>query len=423
MVKKRQVIGLGGPFTEVLPATVIAQRAPTSNDTNFSEGQDWLDNSVSPPVLYLYLGGGAWQSNNLTLSTDGTFAGASNSTASSSLAIKTYVDAVASFGAPIANNVTQGIGYVADNAQAVARQANTDGVESFFLTPTNLDAILAAPSAIGSTTASSGAFTGLTADGSGTVSLVSNAAALFDVTGAGNDLTLSSDAGRVVVNGEEAAADAVRILSAAGGLDVDVALQMSLVSSQNAADAIVINASAGGIDITAAGAAAEDIDITNTAGSIRLVAGENVADSIVLSSSIGGIDILAASASAGEDIDIIATGSSVNINSTENVSDSIVISSTNGGIDILALGAAAGEDIDITATGSSIRLTSTENVTDAINIEATLGGINILASGAAAGEDINLTATGSSINLSSTENAALAISLNSNGNARILSSQ
>src|SRR5690606_40990648 len=63
------------------------------------------------------------------------------------------------------------------------------------------------------------------------------AASNFSVSGAGIDLTLASSAGRVVMNGEEAAADALRLLSAAGGLDADVALQMNLVSSQNAADA------------------------------------------------------------------------------------------------------------------------------------------------------------------------------------------
>jgi hypothetical protein len=57
------------------------------------------------------------------------------------------------------------------------------------------------------------------------------------VSGAGVDLTLASAEGRVVVNGEEAADDALRLLSALGGLDCDVALQLSLVSSENAADA------------------------------------------------------------------------------------------------------------------------------------------------------------------------------------------
>jgi hypothetical protein len=134
---------------------------------------------------------------------------------------------------------------------------------------------------------------GIAIDSTGAVSLDGAAASNFSVSGGGIDLSLISAAGRVVVNGEEAAADAVRILSVAGGLDVDVALQMNLVSSQNAADAIVINASAGGIDITAAGGAGEDIDITNSAGSVTITAAEAAGDAIVIdaSNAAGGIDI------------------------------------------------------------------------------------------------------------------------------------
>ncbi|MCF1193313.1 hypothetical protein LRR18_17120, partial [Mangrovimonas sp. AS39] len=92
-----------------------------------------------------------------------------------------------------------------------------------------------------------GSFVDLTATGTvsftgatGAITMTSATASSFGTTGAGIDLTLSSASGRVVVNGEEAAADAVRILSAAGGLDVDVALQMNLTSSQNAVDAVRI---------------------------------------------------------------------------------------------------------------------------------------------------------------------------------------
>jgi len=92
---------------------------------------------------------------------------------------------------------------------------------------------------------------GMTFDSLAGISFDAAAASNFSVTGAGIDLTLASAAGRVVVNGEEAAANAVTINSAAGGVDVDSALQLSLVSSQAAvANSVVIQASAadGGID-------------------------------------------------------------------------------------------------------------------------------------------------------------------------------
>lgn len=149
---------------------------------------------------------------------------------------------------------------------------------------------------------------GTTIDSTGAISIDGAAASNFSVSGAGIDLTLASAAGRVVVNGEEAAADAIRLLSAAGGIDADAALQVNIASSQNAADSIVIESSAGGVNILASGA------------------------------------------SAGEDIDIIATGSSVNIISTEAIADAIVINASNAaaGIDLLT----GGGEISIASSGN-----------------------------------------------------------------------
>ena len=210
----------------------------------------------------------------------------------------------------------------------------------------------------------------LSLDSAAAISLDGGAASNFSVSGAGIDLTLASAAGRVVLNGEEAAANAITLLSAAGGLDADVALQMNLASSQNAADAVVISASAGGIDVTAAGAAGEDLDLSCTSGSVNVVAGEAIADSVKIESTAGGVDILASGAGAGLDIDIVNTGGSVNISATESAADAVKLEATLGGIDILASGAAAGEDIDIVATGSSVNVESTEADANAIVLNA-----------------------------------------------------
>lgn len=282
---------------------------------------------------------------------------------------------------------------------------------------------------------------GFIVDTTGAISLDAAAASNFTATGA-FDVTVSSTAGSINISGGEAAADALNFDAAAGGLDVDVALQMNLDSSQAAATAVRIIASnaGGGIDVDAGtggitvdttgalsldSAAASnftvtgafDLTLASSLGSVNITAGESAADSIVISSAIGGIDILAAGAAAGEDIDIIATGSSVNISATESAADSITIVSTAGGIDILASGAAAGEDIDIIATGSSVNISATESATDSITIISTAGGIDISASGAAAGEDIDITATGSSINLTATESVVDGIVINASGAA------
>ncbi len=323
------------------------------------------------------------------------------------VATKFYADNLAIAGAPAWSETVSGIGQLATQAEV---DAGTD--DNTAVTPLKLATLLAGGGGPGS-------FTDLTATGAvsftgatGGIVMTSATASSFGTTGAGIDLTLDSAGGRVVINGEEAAADAVRILSAAGGLDVNVALQMNLASSQNAADAVVINASAGGIDITAAGAAGEDIDIVNTAGSVNITAGESGTDAIVISATIGGIQINAPGAAAGEDIALTATGSSIRLVSTESAGDSVYLESTAGGIQVLASGAAAGEDIVITATGSSVKLSSTESAADSITITSTAGGIDILATGAAAGEDIDIVATGSSVNIQATESDVNAITIN-----------
>lgn len=143
--------------------------------------------------------------------------------------------------------------------------------------------------------------------------MTSDTASSIGVTGAGIDLTLSSAAGRIIVNGEEAAANAITLLSAAGGIDADAALQINIDSSQAAAaDSIRIVASAadggididcgtggatldstGGISIDAATAsnftaAAGDLSLVATAGSAIVSGGEAVIDGVQLTS-VGGI--------------------------------------------------------------------------------------------------------------------------------------
>ena len=167
-----------------------------------------------------------------------------------------------------------------------------------------------------------------------------------------------------------------------------------------------MTSSAGGIDITAAGAANEDIDITNTAGSINLTAGEDTTDAIVIKATSGGIDIKSEGNTLGDDIDITSS-TSINITANENTADAIVMNASAGGIDITAAGA-SGEDIDITNTAGSLNLTAGENANDAIVINATSGGIDIKSEGNTAGDDIDITSS-TSINITANEDVSDAI--------------
>jgi fibronectin-binding autotransporter adhesin len=442
---------LGGAFgfdddPYVNPPYINAMRAPTSQDIQLP-GTRWQDSSVNPPIVYATTGGGNWDTGGVEPATTTTYGTVILTDNNEPVATKFYVDAIAIAGAPVATETTAGIGELATDAEAIAGTPST-GLLALFVTPSNLAPVFASPPSLGGTVPADGTFTWIAANATGTGNiLTSDTASGFGVTGAGVDVTIDSAAGRVVINGEEAAADAIRLVSAAGGIDADAALQINIATSQNAADAIVVNASAGGIDITAAGAAGEDIDITNTAGSIRLVAGESAADSIVLSSTIGGIDILANGAAAGEDIDI-STSASVNITATENNAgaiivranggtservtllasqgtgvDSINLESTAGGITLSAALASA-DAINLSASAGGVdidgalqvNIASSQNAVDAVRIIASAGGIDIDAVGAAT-KDINITNTGGSVVIVATESVADAIRMNASGAA------
>ncbi len=438
MSKIQLAVGVNQGQVPVLPPPVIALRDPATSDVNYNPGQLWFNKSSGS--LFVNEGAGIWNDSGEEPATTTEYGVVLLTDNSQPVATKVYADNLAIAGSPVATTTTSGIGRLVSDANAVARIAST-GAQAYFVQPSNLTAVMSAPGPIGDTTASTAVFTDLTA--TGTVSISSAAPITIDVTGAGNDLTLSSDAGRVIINGEEAAANAITLLSAAGGIDADAALQINIATSQNAADAMVLNASAGGIDITAAGAAGEDIDIVCTSGSINLTAGESIATSMVLTNN--GMDIVTSGA-AGRDIDVTNTGGSINITATENDAgaviirtnggtservtllasqgtgvDSINLESTAGGITLSAALASA-DAINLSASAGGVdidgalqvNIASSENSVDAIRIVASAGGIDIDAVGAAT-EDINITNTGGSVVVVATESVADAIRMNASG--------
>ncbi len=276
---------------------------------------------------------------------------------------------------------------------------------------------------------------GITIDTTGAFSIDGQAASNVTVTGAGLDLTLASVLGSVLVSSTENAAlairlhanggtsetiqvhsdqgtgvasvgllsdvggitlrstglasgDAINLEAAAGGVDIDAALQVNIASSQNAIDAIRIVASAGGIDIDAVGAATEDINITNTGGSVVLVATEAVADAITLTAvtALGGIDVNAGTGGMTVDsagvLSLDATGAT---NLTTTGAFDLTIQSTAGSI-LLNAGEAVADAVNIDSTGGfdldaalQINLTSSQAAATAVRVLAsdTAGGIDV----------------------------------------------
>jgi hypothetical protein len=167
----------------------------------------------------------------------------------------------------------------------------------------------------------------------------------FTVTGVSQDLTLSSVGGSVIVDGSEAAADAVHI------------------HASNAAGGVEVVAGTGGVAVDTTGPLS--LDGTGTAANLTLTANNAGASTLLIQSTNAG-------AGAGN-LDI-------------NVDDAITMDSDSFSIDGTALSnvsvtsSGAGEDLLIQllgATDSSLLLSSAGTGGDAISLTATAGGIDI----------------------------------------------
>jgi len=176
-----------------------------------------------------------------------------------------------------------------------------------------------------------------------------------------SSIYLVSDVGGLTLRSTGlASADAINLEAPVGGIDMDAALQINIASSRNAADAIVLSASAGGIDITAAGAAAEDIDIVNTAGSVNISAGEAAADAIVISATdaAGGVSVAAGTGG----IAVAATNGA------------IAVTSGTGAISVSADAAATTVNLGTGAAAKTVILGST-NTTSTTTVQSGTGGV------------------------------------------------
>jgi hypothetical protein len=435
-----------------------AQRAPTTQDI-YNPGTRWQDNSVNPAVIYETTGAGIWLTGGDNEATTTTFGIVQLATLSELQNGNAPAGAIV----PLSNDVAtviQGIvvGAVppATETQAgiaeIATQVETDAgtLDDKIVTPLKLANFVASGGF-------PGVFTDLTATGTvsftgatGGIVMTSATASSFGTTGAGIDLTLDSSAGRVIINGEEAASNAITLLSAAGGLDVNTALQINVDSSQAAADAIRIIASdaAGGLDIDV-GTGGATLDSTgvisvDAAGLINVTSTRANAQAILISTTQGGIDI-SATGTAGLDIDITATGSSVNLTSTENAAEAIYLHANGGLLETIRLHADQGTGVASVNIGSDvggITIAGGLGTADAVNITASTagggididsstGGFDVLTTGAisldaslasnltvtGASVDLTLSSAGGSVVITGTEAAVDAVQINGNTGA------
>lgn len=134
----------------------------------------------------------------------------------------------------------------------------------------------------------------VTVDSAAGISLDAAAASNFSCSGAAIDLTLASSAGSVILNGGEAAVDAVRIFASngAGGIDLDYGTAGMTMTGANGA--LTIATGTGAVNVSA-DAANTSVNVATGAGVKTLVLGSsNTTSTSTIQSGSGGIHLTSA---------------------------------------------------------------------------------------------------------------------------------
>jgi len=176
------------------PPLIRANRAPTTNDV-YNIGTQWADGSVNPPVIYVTVGSGIWETGGNAAATTtslgtvflATLSELQNGNAPAgayvplSNDVATVIAGVVAGAVPPATSAQQGIVELATSAEVVSPYTVT--IPNTALIPANITPMFAEPPAIGSTTPAAGAFTTLAASSTLSVTGASTIAALSATSG------------------------------------------------------------------------------------------------------------------------------------------------------------------------------------------------------------------------------------------------
>lgn len=215
-------------------------------------------------------------------------------------------------------------------------------------------------------------------------------------------------------------ADAIRLQSPAGGLDIDAKDDIIItVASTTSGDNLALQqtgAFAAGITLAAAGTGDDAIDLAASAGgvdidglkSVTVTSTENTVDAVKINSTVGGLIISADGGASSEDVNIVAATSTLALSAGEADANAIWLKTLNaaGGITI---GYGTG-NMAITGTGASADFTLDA---DLLSIDGT-GTSNITVTSNAGAEDFTVAlagATDSHLVVSSTGTSADALQL------------
>jgi len=246
----------------------------------------------------------------------------------------------------------------------------------------------------------------------------------FTVTGAGQDLTLSSVGGSVLVESTENAAQAIR-LHANGGV-----LETIELHADQGTDPASINllSDLGGITLTATGnATADAINLSAVAGGVDI----DGQTGVTIDSAAGAVSIDAANASnltvsaAGQDLTLESTLGTVIVNSGEDTAQAIYLHANGGVTETIQIHADQGTaatsvyllsdagGITATATAGAIDVNASTGITiDSATAGVSVDGVtasNFTVTGAAA--DLTLSSVGGSVIVAASEAAADAVQI------------
>ena len=244
----------------------------------------------------------------------------------------------------------------------------------------------------------------LDADLSGAFNVTGGAESKLNTTA--GDLLLDAEAGSLILDGGEAAADAVRIVAsaAAGGMDIDAGTGGIAMDSTGAISIGAVAAS----DFTVS---TGDLSLIATAASVVISGGEAAADAVKLDAAAGGLDLNAAlgiTLDAGGAISLDSAGTESNFTLAGNdagaVTLTVAVSNAGAGDAVLDIDADeilidavksfsidGGASSNLTVTGSAqsltlaaagggaqkVEISSAGTGADALDINATAGGIDV----------------------------------------------
>lgn len=460
--RKNVAYGLDNPLQGLAPEPIVAQRAPTANDTA-PVGTLWI---VEPSNAYYVLtSSGTWT----TASASGSSVASLTVTGGAGDVLVVDAGGDTDLGgdlavagdATFAQNVTVTGDFVANGdfdltsasaisftstanlAPSILFETNggtTETLELYANQGTALDSIDIHSDVGGirieaAGLASTDAINLLAGAGGVTVDAVLTSA--INVVGAAQDIQLNATGGSIAITATEATAGAVTItasdaagtllLSGVGGATLSSTNTALGITSGTGALSISADAAATTVNVaTGAGAKTTTLGSTNTTSSTTVQSGSGVLNITATGGALtvnSGTGALGISTDASATAVSIATGGAAKTVVIGNATGatSVDITAGTGGITVIS-GAGtsitdtggAGVDTDITNTAGSVNISAGEATTDAITLSAGAGGIDITASGAGGAGDIDIT-TASQLTLTSTENSAQAIYLRENG--------